>query len=202
MKNIIKKIDWKKNGGLVPAIIQDASNNAILMLGYMNRQSLQNTLKTGKVWFYSRSKKRLWMKGETSKNFLAVQEIRPDCDNDTLLIKVRPAGPTCHQGEYSCFGEENRDGSGELLGLFDTIQDRKEKMPKGSYTASLFRAGLEKISLKVAEESLEVIQAANKQTKKRLIEETVDLFYHMFVLLAEKKISLGEIGTEIKKRKK
>ena len=202
MKNIIKKIDWKKNGGLVPAIIQDASNNAILMLGYMNRQSLQNTLKTGKVWFYSRSKKRLWMKGETSKNFLAVQEIRPDCDNDTLLIKVRPAGPTCHQGEYSCFGKENRDGSGELLGLFDTIQDRKEKMPKGSYTASLFRAGLEKISLKVAEESLEVIQAANKQTKKRLIEETVDLFYHMFVLLAEKKISLGEIGTEIKKRKK
>ena len=142
------------------------------------------------------------MKGETSKNFLVVQEIKTDCDNDTLLIKVAPAGPTCHKGKYSCFGEENVNPRGELFGLFETIQDRQKKMPRGSYTASLFKAGTGKISLKVAEEALEVIQAANKQTKNRLTEETVDLLYHLFVLLADKKISIAEIEKEIRKRKK
>ncbi len=196
MKNLTSKINWSK--GLVPGIIQDADTGAVLMLGYMNEQSLAKTLNTKKVWFYSRSKKRLWMKGETSGNILSLIGIAPDCDGDALLIKVKPAGPTCHEGRYSCF-KVNKDPS-PLLGLFQIIQSRKQEMPKNSYTASLFGAGLNKISLKVAEEALEVVQAAQKQTKHRLIEEIVDLLYHTFVLSVQKKISLREIESEIIKR--
>ena len=202
MKNLIKQIDWGKNNGLVPAIVQDAANGAVLMLGYMSRESLEKTLKTGQMWFYSRSRKRLWMKGETSGNFLKVLEILPDCDRDVVLIKSLPAGPTCHTGAYSCFGVSDENKNSELLELFETIQERRKNMPRGSYTASLFKSGTDKILLKVAEEALEVIQAANKETKKRLVEETADLIYHLFVLLANKRISLREIGAELQKRKK
>jgi phosphoribosyl-ATP pyrophosphohydrolase/phosphoribosyl-AMP cyclohydrolase len=200
MKRLIKKIDWDKNAGLVPAIIQDASTDGILMIGYMNRESFRKTLQTKKVWFYSRSKRRLWMKGETSKNYLNLIEIKTDCDGDALLVKARPAGPTCHKGNYSCFGESKK--ADELSELFKIIQDRKNRLPKNSYTASLFKFGLDKILLKVVEEALEVVQAAQKQTKQRLIEEVVDLVYHLFVLLASKNIKLDEIKKEIKKRQK
>jgi len=199
VKNSVSKINWGKGQGLVPAIIQDADGGAVLMLGYMSRESFQKTLLTKKVWFYSRSKQRLWMKGEVSKNIQKFVDVKLDCDNDTLLVKVKPEGPTCHKGTYSCFREGKK--TAELSALFQIIQDRKVKMPKGSYTASLFRAGPDKISLKVAEEALEVVQAAQKQTKQRLTEEAVDLIYHLFVLLVEKKIDLGQIFQEIKRRR-
>ena len=201
MKKInIKKINWEKGDGLIPAIIQNSSTGLVLMLGYMNQEALKKTLQTGFVWFYSRTKKRLWMKGEVSKNTLTVINIKPDCDNDTLLIKVLPQGPTCHTGDTTCFKEEPKDYS--FKELFATISLRKIKLPKKSYTTSLFKAGLDKISLKVAEESLEVIHAAQKETKQRVVEETVDLLYHLFVLLVEKEVALDEIEAEIKKRSK
>lgn len=195
-----KKINWKKINDLVPAIIQDASTGLVLMLGYMNQEALKKTMKTGFVWFYSRTKKRLWMKGEISKNTLTVLDIKLDCDNDTLLIKVSPQGPTCHTGNITCFSEiPENDPVRDLLA---TIISRRKRLPKNSYTTLLFKAGLDKISLKVAEESLEVIQAAQKGTEKQLIGETVDLLYHLFVLLVEKGISLEQVESEIKKRSK
>ena len=193
-------IDWKKGEGLVPAVVQDADTGAVLMLGYMNRESLAKTVKTGNVWFYSRSKKRLWMKGEVSKNVLSVVEISVDCDGDSLLVKAKPSGPTCHTGDYSCFGEEK--GAELFSELFGVIEDRKKNAPKNSYTAFLFKGGVPAISQKVEEEALEVIQAAKKETKQRLIEEAVDLFYHTFVLRVQKKISLADIGKEMRKRRK
>jgi phosphoribosyl-AMP cyclohydrolase / phosphoribosyl-ATP pyrophosphohydrolase len=197
MKSLKNKIDWKKVNGLIPAIIQDASTGIVLMLGYMDKEALAKTEKTNLVWFYSRTKKRLWKKGETSGNTLQVKDIKLDCDNDALLVKVIPVGPVCHTGNRTCFKEESRN---TLEQLFTLVESRKEKMPRGSYTASLFKAGLEKIALKVAEESLEVVQAAQKETKQRLTEETADLVYHLFVLLVEKGISLNKIEKELKKR--
>ncbi len=192
-----QKIDWKKGGGLIPAIVQDADTNAVLMLGYMNRAALTKTQKTKKVWFFSRSKKRLWMKGEFSHNILEFVSMAVDCDRDALLIKARPSGPTCHTGDYSCFGpREQRD----LQSLFSLIEDRKARMPQGSYSASLFSAGINKIALKVAEESLEIVQAAQKESKKRVIEEAADLVYHLFALLVERGVRLGDIDAEMKKR--
>ncbi len=195
----MKNIDWKKSNGLVPAIVQDENSGSVLMLGYMNKEALAKTTKTKKVWFYSRSKQRLWMKGEVSKNVLNLGEMKSDCDGDTVLIKASPAGPTCHTDAYSCFKEEKNID--ELVDLFAIIKDRQVKLPKGSYTTSLFQAGLDKILLKVSEESMEVVQAAQKQTKQRLIEETVDLLYHVLVLLAQKNIALGDIKKEVRKRK-
>ena len=192
MKKInIKKINWEKVNGLVPAIIQDPSTGLVLMLGYLNQEALTKTMKTGFVWFYSRTRKKLWMKGETSQNTLKVLDIKLDCDNDTLLIKAVPQGPICHTGDLTCFSEVANNNS--IKDLFSTIAGRKEKLPKGSYTISLFKAGLDKISLKVAEESLEVIHAAQKQSQKRLVEETVDLLYHLFVLLADKNVTLEQV---------
>ena len=199
-KIIIKKINWEKVEGLIPAIIQDSSTGLVLMLGYMNQEALTKTMRTDFVWFYSRTKKRLWMKGETSQNTLKVLDIKLDCDNDTLLIKALPQGPICHTGDTTCFSEIPQ--SDFIRDLFSTITSRKQKLPKGSYTTSLFKAGLDKISLKVAEEFLEVIHAAQKQTRKRLVEETVDLLYHLFVLLADKCVSLEQVESEIKKRSK
>lgn len=198
MKSLKDRIDWIKINGLVPAIIQNASNGGVLMLGYMDKEALVKTEKTGFVWFYSRTKQGLWKKGETSGNTLRVKDIKLDCDNDALLVKAVPAGPTCHTGDISCFKEEaSRD---EMRELFRTIKMRKEKLPAGSYTTTLFRAGLDRIALKVAEESLEVIQAATKETKQRLIEETMDLLFHLFVLLVAKNVDLEMIGKEMRKR--
>jgi len=200
MKNILTKIDWNKGDGLVPAIIQDAMTDTVLMLGFMNREALAKTVKTGNVWFYSRTRSRLWMKGETSKNILRVARLKLDCDNDTLLIKVQPTGPVCHTGDASCFREKK--STNEIRELFSSIEERKKNAPRDSYTASLFKAGIDRIALKVSEEALEVIQAATKETKTRVIEEATDLLYHLFVLLAKKRVSLKEIENEIRKRKK
>lgn len=200
MKSLVKKINWKKVDGLVPAIIQDNASGVVLMLGYMNEEALTKTEKSGVVWFYSRTKKRLWKKGETSGNTLALESVKLDCDSDTLLIKVTPTGAVCHMGDASCFKEEAR--SDEIQKLFSTIEERKREPTQKSYTTSLFKAGVDRMTLKVAEESLEVIQSATKETRARLIEETVDLMYHLFVLLVEKKIRLSDIEAEIKKRSK
>jgi len=191
-------VDWKKVNGLVPTIVQDSSTGTVLMLGFMDEEALKNTIRDNEVWFYSRTKKRLWKKGEESGNALRVVDIKLDCDNDTLLVRAESMGPTCHKGTVSCFDYE-LEGD-ELQKLFAVIAKRKSEMPEGSYTAKLFSSGLDKISLKVSEEAMEVIHAAQKQTKERLIEETVDLLYHLFVLLAEKNVSLKEIDEEMKKR--
>jgi len=183
---------------LIPTIIQDSQSGQVLMLGYSNDESLKKTRTTKNVWFYSRSKKRLWMKGETSGNTLRVLKITKDCDNDAILIQAQPTGPTCHTKKISCFSQQQASNSIEALAV--TISQRKKTMPKNSYTASLFRAGLKKICAKISEESAEVIQAATNESKQRLIEESVDLLYHLFVALKARTISLNQIYSEIIKR--
>lgn len=200
MKPNTTQIDWKKMKNLIPAIVQNAKTKQVLMLGYMNEEAFIKTQKTGKVWFSSRSKKRLWKKGEVSGNELLIQEILPDCDGDALLIKVVSKGPTCHTGDVSCFSAQKEQNCVEEL--FETIQERKKTLPNNSYTASLFREGLDKICVKVEEESEEVIRAAKKETKQRLIEETVDVLYHLLILLVQKEISWNDISGEIQKRRK
>lgn len=190
----------KQEKGLLPAIIQDSRSGTVLMLGYMNQAALAKTLRTKRVWFYSRSKKRLWMKGETSGNILKFVSAKFDCDRDAILIKARPTGPVCHNGNFSCFREKEQiEIFKELYGV---ILSRKKSLPKNSYTASLFQQGLNKICSKVKEESGEVIQAAKKESQKRLIEESVDLLYHLFVLLAAKKTRFSQIVRVIKRRRK
>lgn len=204
----MKKINWSKNNGLIPAIIQDIDTNRVLMLGYMNKNSLKKTLQTNKVWFFSRSKNRLWMKGETSKNFLTVKEIYFDCDRDTILIKAKPAGPTCHLNFTSCFDVRQTKTKpisadiGYWGELYQTIANRKKTLTKNSYTTKLLKAGTNKIIGKIMEETTEVIQAAIKESNNRLISETVDLVYHLFVLLNKKNIKLKDINSEIKRRRK
>lgn len=194
---IMKKINFTKGNGFVPAIIQDASTRQVLMLGFMNAEALQKTITNKRVTFWSRTKKRLWQKGETSGNFLEVVEIKQDCDTDTLLILANPVGPTCHKGTQSCFGES----AFGIAELYQTIQVRAKTMPKGSYTAFLLKKGLKKICAKVKEESAEVIKAATKETKQRLIEESVDVLYHLFVLLVSKKVTLEDLSREVRRRK-
>ena len=194
------KLNFKKMDGLIPAIVQDCATMQVLMLGFMNEEALEETLKGGKVVFWSRSKGRLWQKGESSGNYLEVVDVKIDCDNDSLLILAKPRGPTCHKGKYSCFGEENISVT-FLNKLSELIKDRKSKMPEKSYTASLFDKGLDEIIKKVGEESVEVIVAAKSETRKRLIEESGDLLYHLLVLLAQKDIELDEVIKELVRRK-
>ncbi len=200
MNTILQKVQWEKVNGLLPAIIQDDQTNMVAMLGYMNAESLAKTIDTGTVWFYSRTRQRLWMKGETSGNTLRVVDMQLDCDCDTLLIRVAAQGPTCHTGAISCFGEQSTPAT--ITTLFGTILGRKQQPKEGSYTSALFAAGMDKMALKVAEESLEVVHAAQKETPERLVEETVDLLYHLFVLLVEKNIRLEQVEAEMKKRRK
>lgn len=205
MKNnftkLARSIDWQKTGGLIPAIIQNAATGQVIMLGYMNNEALQKTLATKKVWFYSRTKKRLWMKGETSKNVLKVVDVMADCDNDTLLIKAEPTGPICHTGSNTCFKNDSASNLTIIAELFELIKKRKVERPKGSYTASLFDKGIDKIGEKIYEEAAEVVRAAKKETKKRLIEESVDLLYHLFVLLVDQNVNLENIAKEFKRRR-
>lgn len=198
MKKDLSKLDFSKFNGLLPAIVQDAETLQVLMLGFMNKEALEKTIAEGKVTFFSRSKNRLWQKGETSSNFLKVIEIKPDCDNDSLLILARPEGPTCHTGTESCFGKSEFD----LMQLFKLIKERKEKLPKKSYTSSLFADGLDKIIAKIEEEAEEVIRAAKSEGKQRLIEESCDLLYHLFVLLNNEDVTIADIQGELKKRHK
>lgn len=176
---------------LIPAVVQDADTLEVLMVGFMNDAALKATVDSGKVTFWSRSKGRLWMKGETSGHVLNVVEIKEDCDRDTLLIMARPMGPTCHTGTRSCFGD-GRGGIGFMKTLENLIRSRQSKRSKDSYTSSLFDEGLDKIADKVREESDEVIVAAKQETRERLIEESADLIFHWMVLLAFKKITLDE----------
>lgn len=203
MKKInVKQLNFSKLGGVIPAVVQDVETKIVLMLGFMNKEALSKTIKSKKVTFWSRTKKRLWEKGEASGNTLKLISISADCDNDTLLISAKPKGPTCHTGAYSCFGTEKQNGLEFLQELYDLIVTRKKELPNKSYTTSLFNEGLVKILEKVEEESGEVLQAAKKETRKRLVEESSDLLYHLFVLLAQKNISLNDIIHELKRRKK
>ena len=174
------EIDFEKMGGLVPAIIQDAKTKTVLMLGYMNKEAYEKTTHTGKVTFFSRSRQCLWTKGETSGNFLELVDIMVDCDNDTLLVKVNPTGPTCHKGTDTCWGEKNEVNPLLFLTyLQDFINTRHEEMPEGSYTTSLFKDGINRMAQKVGEEALEAVIEACNGTNGRLIYEGADMIYHL-----------------------
>ena len=187
--------------GLVPAIIQDNTTRNVLMLGYMNREAYEKTLATGKVTFWSRSRNCLWTKGETSGNFLNLVDIKVDCDNDTLLVRVNPTGPACHLGTDTCWGETN-DANPLLFltELQDFINKRHEEMPEGSYTTSLFKDGLNRMAQKVGEEALEAVIEAINGTNDRLIYEASDMFYHLIVLLTSKGLRIEDIAKELKER--
>ncbi len=195
-------IDFQKQGGLVPAIIQDELTSKVLMLGYMNEESFIKTQETGLVTFFSRSKNRLWTKGEESGNFLKLVSITPDCDNDTLLIKVHPAGPVCHLGTDTCWAESNQGDFAFLKYLQDFIKLRYDEMPEGSYTTSLFKKGVNRMAQKVGEEAVETVIEATNGTNDGFIYEASDLIYHLIVLLTSKGFSLDDIGQELKKRHK
>jgi phosphoribosyl-AMP cyclohydrolase / phosphoribosyl-ATP pyrophosphohydrolase len=194
------KLNFDRLNGLIPAVIVDNITGAVLMVGFMNKESLEITNKSGRVTFYSRSRKKLWTKGETSGNFLHVMEIKTDCDYDTLLIKVIPDGDTCHEGNYSCFKEEKYPGVTFLNELYNLIQSRKKLLPEHSYTTKLFLEGEDRIIQKVGEEAIETVIAAKNKDKKELINETSDLIYHLFVLLVEKGIPITDIVDHLHKR--
>ena len=194
-------IDFNKCGGLVPAIIQDATTKAVLMLGYMNEESLKKTEETGLVTFFSRSRQCLWTKGETSGNYLHVVSIKSDCDNDTLLIQAHPDGPTCHKGTATCWGEENKQNPLLFLSeLSDFIEKRHQEMPEGSYTTSLFKDGLNRMAQKVGEEALELVIEATNGTNERLIYEGSDMLYHLIVLLTSKGLRIEDMAAELMER--
>lgn len=194
-------IDFDKCGGLVPAVIQDADTLKVLMLGYMNREAYDKTVATGLVTFYSRSRQCLWTKGETSGNFLHVVDIKNDCDDDTLLVKVHPDGPVCHTGTDTCWGETNdRNPLLFLSELGDFIETRHKEMPEGSYTTSLFRDGLNRMAQKVGEEALELVIEATNGTKERMIYEGSDMLYHLIVLLTSKGMRIEDMASELQLR--
>lgn len=196
----INALAWQKMNGLIPAIIQHAATGAVLMQGYMNQASLAATLETGKATFFSRSKQALWVKGETSGNFLEVQQVLTDCDNDSLLIACLPIGPSCHLGTESCFPEQKLTQQNFLSQLEHVIEQRKNDAPEESYTAYLFSRGTTKIAQKVGEEGVEVALAAVAETKEDLLGECADLFYHTLVLLADQKIELSEVMAVLQQR--
>lgn len=198
---MLMEIDFEKQGGLVPAIIQDSITNNVLMLGYMNQEAYEQTIKTGKVTFWSRSRQCLWTKGETSGNFLNLVSIKSDCDNDTLLVRVNPVGPACHLGTDTCWGEKNETNPLLFLTeLQDFINKRHEEMPEGSYTTSLFKDGLNRMAQKVGEEALEAVIEATNGTNERLIYEASDMFYHLIVLLTSKGLRIENIAQELQVR--
>ena len=182
------KLDFEKMNGLIPAIIQDNYTQKVLMLGFMNEEAYNKTVETGKVTFFSRTKNRLWTKGEESGNFLHVVDIKVDCDNDTLLIQADPVGPVCHTGTDTCWGDENK-------------QDKRHaEMPEGSYTTSLFQSGVNKMAQKVGEEAVEAVIEACNGTDDRLIYESADLIYHLIVLLTSKGYRIEDLARELKER--
>jgi phosphoribosyl-AMP cyclohydrolase / phosphoribosyl-ATP pyrophosphohydrolase len=195
------------SNGLVTAVVQDAFSKEVLMVAYMNQEALNQTVKSGQTWFFSRSRNELWHKGDTSGNYQTVKAIRYDCDGDALLIEVEPLGPACHTGERSCFyrnilQSESTDITAIISRLFETVKERKANPKEGSYTNYLFDKGIDKILKKVGEETSEVIIAAKNDSKDELIYETADLVYHMTVLLVEKGIDPQEIAKELNKRVK
>ncbi|NQY89273.1 MAG: bifunctional phosphoribosyl-AMP cyclohydrolase/phosphoribosyl-ATP diphosphatase HisIE [Colwellia sp.] len=196
----INELAWQKMNNLIPAIIQHAATGAILMQGYMSQESLAATLDTGKATFFSRSKQALWVKGETSGNFLNVQQVLSDCDQDSLLIACTPIGPSCHLGTESCFPEQKLTQQNFLSQLEQVIASKKGDDPKESYTAHLFSRGTTKMAQKVGEEGVEVALAAVAETREDLLGECADLFYHTLVLLADQKIDLSEVMAVLQQR--
>ncbi|NND79203.1 MAG: bifunctional phosphoribosyl-AMP cyclohydrolase/phosphoribosyl-ATP diphosphatase HisIE [Maribacter sp.] len=196
------KIDFTKNkDGLVPAIIQDATTKNVLMLGYMNEEAYSITINTQKVTFYSRTKQRLWTKGEESGNFLNLVNIKNDCDNDTLLVQVDPSGPTCHKGSDTCWNEENKQQFGFLSTLEEIIRDRKENQDNSkSYVASLFRSGINKVAQKVGEEAVEVVIEAKDENEDLFLNESADLLFHYLILLQAKDYKLNDIVKVLEQR--
>ena len=189
-------------GGLIPAIVQDNNTSKVLMLGCMNQEAYDETVSTGKVTFFSRTKNRLWMKGESSGNTLQVVSITADCDNDTLLIKAIPAGPVCHTGADTCFGEKNVEDIMFLKYLQNFIERRRQEMPEGSYTTTLFQKGVNRMAQKVGEEAVETVIEATNGTEDGFIYEASDLVYHLIVLLTSKGLRLEDLARELKKRHK
>ncbi len=196
------ELDFKKGNGLIPAIIQDAVTHAVLMMGYMNEEAYKKTVETKLVTFYSRSREKLWTKGEESGNFLHLVSVVSDCDDDTLLIKVHPAGPVCHLGTDTCWGETNQEDILFLRYLQDFIERRKEEMPEGSYTTSLFKSGINRMAQKVGEEAVETVIEATNGTGEGLIYEASDMIYHLIVLLTSKGYRIEDLARELKKRHK
>ncbi|MEO6177270.1 MAG: bifunctional phosphoribosyl-AMP cyclohydrolase/phosphoribosyl-ATP diphosphatase HisIE [Flavobacterium circumlabens] len=196
-------IDIKSSHGLIPAIIQDSETKNVLMLGYMNEESLQKTIDTQKVTFYSRSKQRLWTKGEESGNFLNLVSIKNDCDGDTLLIQAKPVGPTCHTGADTCWQEENKENYGFISELEKTIAVRRENADsEKSYVASLFEKGINKIAQKVGEEAVEVVIEAKDDNDDLFLSESADLLFHYLILLQAKGFQLNDVVDVLKKRQK
>ena len=197
-------LDWDKLNGLAPAIVQDARNGAVLMMGYMNREALAATTATGRVTFWSRSKGRLWTKGETSGHFLHVRSVAADCDRDTLLILAEPAGPACHLGTATCWGQSAPQSDAQRLGFLSTLENiivqRIATRPEDSYTAQLLAGGVRRIAQKVGEEGLELALAAVAQSDEEIIGEAADLLYHSLLLLKVKGLSLAQIVAELAAR--
>jgi phosphoribosyl-ATP pyrophosphohydrolase/phosphoribosyl-AMP cyclohydrolase len=199
-KDILKEARFNADG-LIPAIVQDVRTREVLTVAYMNNEALRLTLEKGETWFFSRSRKALWHKGETSGNFQKVRGIKLDCDNDAVLLEVEPLGPACHTGDYSCFGVEAGFG-GTIQQLYDVIARRKQERPEGSYTTKLFSQGIDKIVKKLGEEAVETVIAAKNDSSERLVEETADLVYHLLVTLVEKGVTLEDIQVELTRRQK
>lgn len=193
-------IDFKKGDGLVPAIIQDSKTLQVLMVGYMNEEAYDKTVREGKVTFFSRSKNRLWTKGETSGNFLTVKEITTDCDNDALLVMVDPAGPVCHTGRHSCFGEEVSKGF--VYRLQNIISQRIDGNAEGSYTNKLFKKGINKVAQKVGEEAVELVIEAKDDNIGLFKNEAADLLYHFLILLKKKNVAFEDVEEVLRERHK
>jgi len=189
----------KMPDGLIPAVVQDAVTDKVLMLGYLNQEALKATETSGLVTFFSRSKQRLWTKGESSRNTLQVQEILLDCDRDAFLIKAKPRGPVCHTGDDTCWGENNH-ASSFLQDLEAIVWERKKAAPESSYTAKLFAAGIPKMAQKVGEEAVETVIEALGHDRNRLLNETADLLFHLLVLLAAKEVTLNEVEAVLRSR--
>jgi phosphoribosyl-ATP pyrophosphohydrolase/phosphoribosyl-AMP cyclohydrolase len=204
LASLAERIDWEKVDGLVPAIVQDFTSSQVLMMGYMSPEALQKTAETGEVTFYSRTKARLWTKGETSGNVLQLKNIALDCDNDTLLVKVEPIGPTCHNGTTTCWDADSTEESQMvwLHQLESLLAERKLADPDSSYTASLYARGTKRISQKVGEEGVEVALAATSGDKAELVCESADLIYHLMVLLQDQGLSLNDVVNKLKERHK
>jgi phosphoribosyl-ATP pyrophosphohydrolase/phosphoribosyl-AMP cyclohydrolase len=202
--NDLDELDWDKSDGLLPAIVQDAAGGAVLMLGYMTRKALAATQASGRVTFWSRSKQRLWTKGETSGNYLEVRSIAADCDRDTLLILARPSGPACHLGTRTCFGETPPHAAAESLAFLSTLQEviaeRIANPAPDSYTAKLLAEGPRRVAQKVGEEGVELALAAVAQGDAEVVGEAADLLYHMLVLLQSKHLSLAQVVAELETR--
>ena len=193
-------LNFDKLGGILPAIIQDAQTNEVLMLGFMNQEAYEKTLSEGKVTFFSRTKERLWTKGEESGNFMDVVEILEDCDADTLLIRANPQGPACHTGMRTCFGETVQDDLSFLQNLQALLQSRKEELPENSYTAKLFRNGPRKIAKKVGEEATELVIEAMDSDDELFLNEAADLLFHMTILLVDRGYRLEDVVKVLKER--